>query len=446
MKKITKTFIIIIVIISLIIPENVRAMSDNKILDGSIERENMDEMANGMSDNTTNSLLDSGEADLYPAKLGEKENTYQVKKQTSVTRETENMGGTIGSALAMAITLIPAAMNSIFTLIITGKLPVKKTNSSVERITIQDIIFNKYAIFDINFFDSATNNKSQERISSDTSEGFQKTMTDGARMWYGTFRKLAIVLSLLVLIYIGLRMGLSTVGEEQGKYKKMLLSWFQGFAMIFVIHYIALFAIWISGELMKIVPEPTTNLEEYILFGDEEAEKDKDKNKNNNENRDNNNNNEEDKEKKQEYKGLEKLIFEEAKGWNLVWYCLMYIVFVYFQLKFVVKYLYRVINVYFLMIIGPIITMMFSIDKVKDGSAQTFEKWSKELMVNIFIQPVHAVLYVVFMASAGEIAKVAPLLAIIFFAGLSRGEKIVKDIFNMRNMTTIHSIGTHGQA
>lgn len=442
MKKITKTFIIIIVIISLIIPENVRAMSDNKILDGSIERENMDEMANGMSDNTTNSLLDSGEADLYPAKFGEKENTYQVKKQTSVTRETENIGGTIGAALAMAVTLIPAAMNSVATLIITGELPVKKTNSAVKRITIQDIIFNKYAIFDINFFDSATNNKSQKRISSDTSEDFQQGMTDGARMWYGTFRKLAIVLSLLVLIYIGLRMGLSTVGEEQGKYKKMLISWFQGFAIIFFIHYIVIFALWISNTLMQIVPEPTTNLEEYILFGDEEEEKNNSENNNNQ----NSNNDGEEEENKQKYKGLENLIFDGAKGWNLVWYCIMYIIFVYFQLKFAVKYLYRVINVYFLMVIGPIITMMFSIDKVKDGSAQTFEKWIKELMVNIFIQPIHAILYVIFIASAGEIAKVAPLLAIIFFAGISRGEKIVKDIFDIRNMTTIKSLGTHGHA
>ena len=98
------------------------------------------------------------------------------------------------------------------------------------------------------------------------------------------------------------------------------------------------------------------------------------------------------------------------------------------------------------MVIGTIITMMFSIDKVKDGSAQTFEKWIKELMVNIFIQPIHAILYVIFIASAGEIAKVAPLLAIIFFAGISRGEKIVKDIFDIRNMTTIKSLGTHGHA
>ena len=436
MKKTTKTFIIIIVIISLIIPKHVYA-NDTKILDGSIESENMDQLQNGMSKNATNSLLESGETDLYPAAPGKDENTYETKRQTGVTRLTENIGGTIGAALAMAITLIPAAMNSVATLIITGELPVKKKNSSVKRITIQDIIFGKYAIFDINFFDSTTNNKAQKKVSSDTSEDFQKSITDGARMWYGVFRKLSIVLSLLILIYIGIRMVMSTVGEEQGKYKKMLISWFQGFAMIFLIHYIVIFAIWISNSVMEIVPEPNTNLEEYILFGDEEEEK-------NNSNNSNSNNN--DDENKQKNKGLETQIFEEAKGWNLVWYCVMYIMFVYFQLKFAIKYLYRVINVYFLMIIGPIITIVFSIDKVKDGKAQSFEKWLKELLVNIFIQPIHAILYIVFIVSAGEIAKVAPLLAIFFFAGISRGEKIVKDIFNIRNMQTIKSIGTHGHA
>lgn len=429
MKKITKTFIIIIVITSLIIPKSVYA-TDTKILDDSIASENLDQLHDGMSADATNSLLESGEADLYPGKLGEDENTYETKRQTGVTSLTENIGGTIGAALAMAITLIPATMNSIATLIITGELPVKMKNSSVKRITIQDIIFGKYAIFDINFFDSATNNKAQQKISSDNSEDFQKSVTDGARMWYGVFRKISIVLSLLILIYIGIRMVMSTVGEEEGKYKKMLISWFEGFAVIFLIHYIVIFALWISNSLMKIVPEPTTNLEEYILFGDDEKE----------------NNNNDDNENKQDNKGLETQIYEEAKGWNLVWYCLMYIMFVYFQLKFAVKYLYRVINVYFLMIIGPIVTMVFSIDKVKDGKAQSFENWLKELMVNIFIQPIHAILYVIFIVSAGEIAKVAPLLAIFFFAGISRGEKIVKDIFNIRNMTTIKSLGTHNHA
>ena len=50
----------------------------------------------------------------------------------------------------------------------------------------------------------------------------------------------------------------------------------------------------------------------------------------------------------------------------------------------------------------------------------------REFMVNVFIQPLHAMLYMVFMYSAGEIAKVAPIFAILFFMGLSRGEKICK--------------------
>lgn len=45
------------------------------------------------------------------------------------------------------------------------------------------------------------------------------------------------------------------------------------------------------------------------------------------------------------------------------------------------------------------------------------------------------------MLSAGEIIKNVPLLAAIFFMGLSRGEKVIKGIFNARGMTSIKSMG-----
>ena len=61
-------------------------------------------------------------------------------------------------------------------------------------------------------------------------------------------------------------------------------------------------------------------------------------------------------------------------------------------------------------------------------------------MVNIFIQPLHAILYLVFVVTAHKIAELAPVMAIIFLFGLSRGEKIVKDLFSMRGRSSISSI------
>ena len=64
-------------------------------------------------------------------------------------------------------------------------------------------------------------------------------------------------------------------------------------------------------------------------------------------------------------------------------------------------------------------------------------------MVNAFIQPLHAALYMVFMITAAEIFTIAPFLTVIFFMSLSRAERIFKNIFGMRKMSSIHSMSAY---
>lgn len=64
----------------------------------------------------------------------------------------------------------------------------------------------------------------------------------------------------------------------------------------------------------------------------------------------------------------------------------------------------------------------------------------KEFLVNVFIQPLHAILYLVFMSAAYEIVFLSPILAIAFLAALSRGEKVVKELLHIRGLTSIHSM------
>jgi hypothetical protein len=101
----------------------------------------------------------------------------------------------------------------------------------------------------------------------------------------------------------------------------------------------------------------------------------------------------------------------------------------------------------FLIIISPLITITYSATKTpitgKGGKGGAFNKWLKEYMVNAFIQPVHAVLYLFFAVSAYEIFTVAPLFAVIFFWGLERAEKIIKNILGMRKMSSINSMSEY---
>ena len=49
-----------------------------------------------------------------------------------------------------------------------------------------------------------------------------------------------------------------------------------------------------------------------------------------------------------------------------------------------------------------------------------------------FTQPLHAGLYLVFINTAYEIFEVAPFLAVLFFAMLSRSEKMFRNLFGMK--------------
>ena len=61
-------------------------------------------------------------------------------------------------------------------------------------------------------------------------------------------------------------------------------------------------------------------------------------------------------------------------------------------------------------------------------------------MVNVFIQPLHAMLYLVFMTTAFQIAYIAPILAVLFLSALSQGEKIVRKLLNIDGLTSIKTM------
>lgn len=103
-------------------------------------------------------------------------------------------------------------------------------------------------------------------------------------------------------------------------------------------------------------------------------------------------------------------------------------------------YIRRFIVLSFLIVISPLISITYSIDKAGDGRAQAFESWFREYLINILIQPLQAILYLVFVFSANEIAVKAPVVGIIFLLSLTRAEKIVKEIFNMRDLVSLRTM------
>lgn len=397
MKKLTVASIIAVLVFNLIFSIEVRADYPNEI-SGSIQSESLNEIEQATDPNLAEDMADSGETSIYPG-TKQDEDTYKITEETTTARNTTSTGGALAGILAQVINIFPTMISSIMSYFVISQ---EDSNFSIEEFSIQDLVFGKFKLFNIDFFNVPT-----------TGDDANTKIKQMVAKWYVAIRKLAIVIALVILIYIGIRMTISTLGDDKAKYKKMLINWLIGFCLIFLFQYIATVAITVAEGILEIIPEQNNNLEATILKGNGNADSKALKNK-----------------------------MSNTKGWNYVTACILYWIIIYYQLKFLLLYLKRLLSTALLLLISPLISATYCIDKVKDDKAQAYKNWIKEFLVNVFIQPLHAIIYIVFIASAAEIAAAAPLLAILFFGALSRGEKIIKNIFNMRGLSSINSIAT----
>ena len=111
-------------------------------------------------------------------------------------------------------------------------------------------------------------------------------------------------------------------------------------------------------------------------------------------------------------------------GWSAA---LVYMGIIVLTFVFLIMYIKRMITIAFLILISPIITITYSIDK-----KSAYNIWLKELLGAIFMQLVNAIMYIVFVFSAAEIATKAPLITVAFFMALSKGEKIFYALFKLK--------------
>jgi len=99
-------------------------------------------------------------------------------------------------------------------------------------------------------------------------------------------------------------------------------------------------------------------------------------------------------------------------------------------------YFKRFITVGFLITISPLITISYAIDAAGDGKTQIFNTWLKEMVFNIFIQVIHAIIYIIFVISAAEIAKEIPIMGAVLFASLSRAVKVIQTSLHLNSSFT----------
>ena len=233
--------------------------------------------------------------------------------------------------------------------------------------------------------------------------------------WYMALRTIALVGLLSVLVYIGIRIILSSgSANNKAKYKNMLQDWVVAICILFVLHYMMAFMLNISNRLNEIIrnnviQKTTEGNNVDILFT--EVRKEIGEN------------------------------YDNASIGNTAGYTIMYLMLVILTGVFTAQYFKRVVYMAFLTMIAPMIALTYPLDKIKDNKAQAFSFWLREYIFNCILQTVHLLLYTVLIASAFDFAKQNILYAIVAMGFLVPAEKLIKDMFGMKSATPVGTLG-----
>ena len=260
--------------------------------------------------------------------------------------------------------------------------------------------------------------------------------------WYVALRNLVLVGLMVVLLYIGIRIVISSTAGEKAKYKEHIKDWIIAVILVVFMHYIMAFALTMTeyvtnilvgqnsfpvlavteDELKQIYPDDyesfekaddgnyyiKTNLMGYIRFHQQRDRIDDEGN--------------------------------IRVTWSYIGYTILYLVLVIYTVMFVVIYLKRVIYMAFLTVIAPLVALTYPIDKISDGKAQAFDMWIKEYVYNLLLQPFHLLLYTLLVGSVMELAQSNIVYAIVVLGFLVPAEKLLRKFFGFEKAPETGSI------
>ena len=108
----------------------------------------------------------------------------------------------------------------------------------------ENIFANNIAVLDVNFlspnqYTSAIADGSEYQDDADkASQSAAEDLKTVISSWYISFRNIAIVGLLSVLIYLGIRIMLSSTADDKAKYKESIKNWVVALCLVFIIHFI----------------------------------------------------------------------------------------------------------------------------------------------------------------------------------------------------------------
>ena len=381
---------------------------------------------------------------------GTQEGTYVVER--SIWEKLLNALGEIANYLLGIMTLgvrgVIVGWIEIMEIILTAILGVEidiagffsdaiagMDSYSQQIVNVEKIIFNRVPILNANIFandeetveDEKSTETENEELEAEEKKAEQaqkngnqivQVIKESIAKWYYVMRLIVIAFMLLLLIFIGIKMAISTIASEKAVYKQMLIDWIAGMIIVFSIHYIMIVILTINDDIVKalepLAREPADIVEEY-QYGD--------------------------KSKLQTSSEMETTLYESARtrayslkltdGFTGM---VIYAVLVYYAWKFALIYFRRVINIVMLTLTAPAVAGSYAFNKVLTGKQKIFSTWLSEYVMNVIIQIVHTVIYVSFVSTALTLSLVSlsgTILAFVLLNFMTKADKLIRKLFKL---------------
>ena len=272
------------------------------------------------------------------------------------------------------------------------------------KVTIEGILFNKIDVLSIDFMNVNGTSYEPARI-----------LRQNVASWYTGVRNLSAAILVIICIYTGIRMALATA-TDKAKYKEMLINWVSSVALLFVLHYVMAGVITVNNLLVQAIGNGITSgtSGSINILADNFFDK-----------------------------ALWGISFAETTAYTVCYLTLTFMTF-----TFIIMYLKRLITIAFLMIIAPLVTITYSIDKMGDGRAQGLNNWFREFLYNIIIQPFHCIAFAALggmattLASSPDAGLAEGVACIIIIGFIIKSEKILKTIFHMQSDSMMDALNS----
>lgn len=318
-----------------------------------------------------------------------------------------------------------------------------------EVVTIDKLVFNKVDKVSIDYWKYTNSNATE------ISTPIKNYMAIPVQKWYKVFNRIAIMVYMIVLVYMGIAIMLSSTGEKRARYKELTMTWVIGIAILFLFPYVMKYIIKLNDALTNMIANVSTSfgftqqegtggdlgqlgfLDVAFEYGKPEFSK---------------------------HLGNSKDIITFTRNVAIgvkddgsgnkktnanIALALVYDVLIGQTLVILIMYYKRAFMMAFLIVIFPLVAMSYVIDKIGDGKSQSFGLWFKEFLVNVVVQTFHAIVYV--LITGGGIKSyidssggnfIFMFLCVLF---LFEGEKILRGIFGIQSQAnTIGDLAATG--